>query len=117
MSNWERAIPVLAEMTGLPVFIRMRDEGVVLPVSVGLHRHALAQVPQGVSKKPLRTAFQKMARSKRYLEKCLEPGAMRHGADGLPLAPVSEAQRAWARMVLEKKAAFHNARMRKTDAS
>jgi sRNA-binding protein len=112
MSNWERAIPVLAEMTGLEVFRRMRDEGVVLPVSVGLHRHALAQVPPGVSKRPLRTAFQKMARSKRYLEACASEGAMRHGADGMPLAPVSESQRAWARMVLEKKAAFHAKRQK-----
>ena len=103
MSNWERAIPVLASMTGLPVFIRMRDEGLVLPVSVGLHRHALAQVPQGTSKRAVRTAFQKMARSRRYLEMCASEGAMRHGADGLPLAPVSEGQRAWARLVLAKK--------------
>lgn len=27
---------------------------------------------------------------------------------GLPLAPVSEGQRAWAFMILAKKAAFHN---------
>jgi sRNA-binding protein len=116
MSNWDRAIPVLAEMTGLPVFVRMRDEGVVLPVSVGLHRHALAQVAPGTSKRAVRTAFQKMARSRRYLAACVADGAMRHGADGMPLAPVSEGQRSWARMILAKKAAFHNGNGKKVQA-
>jgi sRNA-binding protein len=99
MSKFGRAIPILVELTGKPLFIRMRDEGVAIPMAIGIHAVLETETTDLETAKAIREAIVALARSKRYRRAMMLHGAMRHDADGNPVEPVSKAHQAYAKEV------------------
>jgi sRNA-binding protein len=104
MSNFNRTVPSLAALTGLPIFQRMLDTGTALPMAVGIADAARAAAVECVGTEEAKAAVAECVRSsitrlcwsKRYLEAVAAVGSMRHTSDGSPVGLVSDTHRAFA---------------------
>lgn len=105
MSRFLRAVNTLANETGLPLFLMMREDGKPRPMLPGTDKIAIECAKEG-QRAMVRRALRKLAHSRRYLEAVAEPGAVRWSASGSPADVVSDAHREWAvKRLAEKQAA------------
>lgn len=116
MANFKEAIPVLLKASdNAPLFVAMAESQCAIPMAVGIAKGILdtaAPEDQG----EIRRAFRRMSRSGRYIKALIADGAMRHGLDGLPIEPVSDAHRAHAEKIRAERRAWHEARARENQA-
>lgn len=104
MSNFNRTVPSLASLTGLPIFQRMLDTGTALPMAVGIADAARSAAVERVGTEEAKAAVTECVRSsitrlcwsRRYLDAVAAVGSMRHTADGSPVGLVSDKHRAHA---------------------
>lgn len=93
--QWRDAIAALAE-AGLPLFERMRAEGLCLPMRIGIWRE-IASRTDPASHAALKVQLAALARSRPYLAACAAKDAMRHDLDGKAVEPVTAEHRQRAR--------------------
>lgn len=100
MSKFKRAVPILAALTKAPLFVRMWQEQRAFPMQRGIDKLIVAGVPEE-HRKTAKREIGRLARSARYLDSLIEPGAQRHSLDGDPVEPVSALHRDVARIKRE----------------
>lgn len=115
MSRFTKAMSVLSTL-GLPLFERMAAEGQAFPMDVSTQKDIVKLVHPGMRNR-VRGALGLLAHSRRYVEACAAPGAMRHDVMGRPTVPVSEAHRLWALGRLEEKRIAHERKERERQAA
>ncbi len=98
-SRFGRSAPRLAELTGLPLFVRMAETGKAFPMTYRIDKDVIPRVPEG-HRSHARRLIRLLSFSQRYLQATLEEGAMRHDTEGRPVEPVTEADKEWARTML-----------------
>lgn len=109
MSRFYHAVPLLVELTGAPLFVRMQQEDRPIPMAVGI-RLQFDHLPSAERYK-IGRAIVALARSRRYMESQLVDGATRHNLAGDPVGPVTEAQREYVRTQRARVAALVAARV------
>lgn len=102
MSRFLRAVNTLADETGLPLFLMMRQDATPRPMLPGTDKIAIECAKEG-RRATVRRALRKLSFSRRYLEAVAEPGAARWSASGSPGDVVSAAHREWALKRLAQK--------------
>lgn len=104
MSNFNRTVPSLAALTGLPIFHRMLDTGTAVPMAIGIADAAISAAIERVGTEEAKAAVTECVRSsitrlcwsRRYLEAVAAVGSQRHTGDGAPVGLVSDVHRAHA---------------------
>lgn len=97
MSRFYHAVPLLAKLTGKPLFAKMLAEDKPLPMSRDVRQFIKSAEVKPRQRYLIGRAVRALSRSRRYMECQLEDGAMRHDLDGNPIEPVTESQRKFIR--------------------
>lgn len=105
MGRFDRALRTLRD-TKIPLFARMAASGEAIPMCLGVRRLVVERIELGKRGK-VGGALWLLGQSRRYLQACAAPGAMRHDLEGNIVGPVSKAHQAHARAELERMAALH----------
>jgi len=101
-SRFNSTVPLLAELTGLPLFIHMRDEGRAFPMALKIDKEVASHAPEG-QRRNVRRALARLALSQRYLRALAAPDAVRLDLDGNPAGLVHESARVWAQRLLDQR--------------
>lgn len=104
MSRFRKSTAMLAGITRAPLFVGMRDTGIVRPMVCGIHREIEKLGITCDRGTPASNALAMLSRSKRYREAIVAEGSMRHDLDGVACQPVDELARGIARAQLAMRA-------------
>ncbi len=105
MSKFNRVIPVLVELTGKPLFLRMQGQSDAIPMAIGISAALESAAPDAESRTAITAALATLTHSKRYKLALQRKGAMRHDADDNPTELVADAHKTWAAELLRREAA------------